>query len=510
MKNQKKDLPVKTRSTMHIPNAVSAVRLSLAAAVLFACVLSGCSKDPDPAASHAFVLDKPGEASDQNDTASAGNETADTEATDTMTVSTPTEPPVIVMNTEGDITYDPIDLEDFEEDEYVWDFDTRIFSKETKSPDEAVFTFAGDILFAEGYSITNKLKAVGNDINQVIKPEVMSGLKDCDIFMINNEFPYSDRGTPKAGKTFTFRAKPESVKYLQEMETDIVSLANNHAYDYGEEALLDTLDILRDANIPFVGAGKNITEAMQPVYYKVNKKTIAITSATQIERTPNPESKEATDTTAGVLRTLDPAKMVQCIKTAEENSNFVIVYVHWGSENTDLVEASQRELAKAYVEAGADLIIGDHPHCLQGADYVDGVPVFYSLGNFWFNSRRVETGYLKLILNTTKDDCSIKELSFVPCVQNGCITSLATDAEKEKILSYLQGVSDHATISSEGVIEYSEENHNTQNGQNTSPSKAYVRTTQEEEPTTDPALDPNFLLQLMQQQQMTEQAVPAQ
>ncbi|MCR4739823.1 MAG: CapA family protein [Lachnospiraceae bacterium] len=417
------------------------------------------------------------------------------------------EEPVIVMNTEGDITYEPFDMSVYEEDEYVRDFDARVFSMETASKEEAVFTFVGDISFAEGYSIMTKLRDVGHDLSQVIRPEVMSALRDSDVFMANNEFPYSDRGTPKAGKTFTFRAKPESVKYLTEMGVDIVSLANNHAFDYGEEALVDSLDILRNADIPVVGAGKNISEAMQPVYFKVNKKTVAITSATQIERTPNPESREATETSAGVLRTLDPSKMVQCIKTAEENADFVIVFVHWGSENTDLVEDSQRKLAKAYVEAGADLIVGGHPHCLQGADYVDGVPVFYSLGNFWFNSRRVETGYLKLTLDTTGDGCSIKELKFVPCLQNGCVTRLSEGEEGQKILKYLQGVSDHALISEDGVITYSEENHNIENGQNTSPSKAYIRKDTEEEEAADPDLE--ALFQLMQQQNPNPDAMPA-
>ncbi|MCR5106827.1 MAG: CapA family protein [Lachnospiraceae bacterium] len=444
--------------------------------ILMLLPVCGCGDKNENGNATAFVIGKSDEATAKDTSLQEGENIS--------------EIPVIIINTEEEEA-EPIPSQEpaeEEEEEVIWDFDKRIFSKETKSPDQVVLTFAGDISFAEGYSNMSRLRDCGEDINGVIKPEVSQGLKESDIFMVNNEFPYSNRGTPKEGKTFTFRAMPESVRYLTALETDIVSLANNHAFDYGEDALLDSMDILKEADIPFVGAGRNIEEAMQPVYFKVNKKVIAITAATQIERTANPESREATEDSPGLLRTLDATKMVKCIETAEENSDFVIVFVHWGSENTDLVEASQRELARKYVDAGADLIIGAHPHCLQGFDYVNGVPVMYSLGNFWFNSRRVDTGYAKVTINTTDEGCSIGEFRFVPCIQNGCTTSLATGDEAVRILSYLQGISDHATVSGEGVIEISDTNHNIQNGQNTSPSKEYIRKDTEEETEEAPGM----------------------
>ncbi|MBR2275126.1 MAG: CapA family protein [Lachnospiraceae bacterium] len=424
--------------------------------------------------------------------------------------------PIIVINSE-DINFDvSVDGEaetDGEEEapaefvyEEIYDDVNKNYSIETADLTEAVLTFIGDISFAEGYSNMSELYKQGNGVLGVIAPEVLAGLNDSDIFMANNEFPYSSRGTAREGKMFTFRAKPESVKYLNDMKVDIVSLGNNHAYDYGAEALSDTIDILNEARVPFVGAGKNIEEAMKPVYFKINGKTIAYTSATQIERTGNPDTKEATADTPGVLRTLDSTKMVSCIKTASENSDFVVVYVHWGSENTDLVEESQRKLARDYVSAGADLIIGDHSHCLQGIDYVDGVPVFYSLGNFWFNSRTIDTGFARVTLDTSGDGVSVKEFAFVPCIQRGCHTYLASESEKERILTYLQGISNYAEVSPEGVITASSSNHNIQNGQNTSPSKEFVRATPtpEEVPAEAPAVDP---AELLLQQQALEQAL---
>ncbi len=414
--------------------------------------------------------------------------------------------PIIVINSEdikveftADVTPTP-EPDPFVYEE-IYDDENKTYSKEAKSLDEAVLTFIGDISFAEGYSNMNALYKESDRILGCIRPDVLEGLKDSDIFMANNEFPYSDRGSAREGKMFTFRAKPGSVSYLHDMEVDIVSLGNNHAYDYGPDALLDTFDILNEARIPYVGAGRNIDEAMKPVYYKVNGKTIAYTSATQIERTGSPDTKEATADSPGVLRTLDSSKMVKCIQEASANSDFVIVYVHWGSENTDLVDDSQKKLARDYVSAGADLIIGDHSHCLQGIDYVDGVPVIYSLGNFWFNSRTIDTGYVRVILDTSGNEVSIKSFEFVPCIQRGCHTYLADESEKQRILEYLQGISNYALVSPDGHIERSDENHNKQNGANTSPSREFIRKTDEEqEPDAEPVA-PDPMAELLLQQQ---------
>ncbi len=385
--------------------------------------------------------------------------------------------PVIIMETEDEPVpsqnENPADLTDDSEadpaeEEEIWDDENKIYSMHAASPDETTLVFVGDICFHDGYSNMGAFRDRGSDIGQCILPGVMEGLKAADIFMANNEFPYSDRGTPTAGKQYAFRAKPSNVNILHDMGVDIVSLANNHAYDHGPDALIDTIDILKEAKVPFVGAGKNIDEAVKPAYIRINGKTIAYTGATQIERTANPDTKEATADSPGVLRTLDATRYVKVIEEAKGNSDFCIAYVHWGSENTDLVEQSQRDLAKKYAAAGADLIIGDHSHCLQGLDYVDGVPVIYSLGNFWFNSKTVDTGYLRVILDK---ECKIKTIQFIPCVQEGCKTRLAEDEKKTSILNYMQGISNHASIDADGFITQSSEDHNTQHGKNTSPSR---------------------------------------
>ena len=303
-----------------------------------------------------------------------------------------------------------------------------VYLKSVKNPGEVSIVFGGDIDFDGGYANMNSLRSRGGEISSALSPGLLSLLQDADICMLNNEFPYSKRGTPTPGKKFTFRADPSTVRYLNDMGVDIVGLANNHAYDHGPDALLDTFDTLDGAGIPYVGAGHNIEEAMKPVYFIAGGMKIGIVAATQIERLTPPDTKEATETEPGVLRTMDPAKFLTVIENAESNSDFVIVFVHWGSENTNTYEASQRELALKYAAAGADLIIGAHPHVLQGFDYADGVPVMYSLGNFWFNSKTLDNCAVEVVLK----DKELESLRFIPCQQKNCTNPTVRNARMTK------------------------------------------------------------------------------
>ena len=381
--------------------------------------------------------------------------------------------------------------------EEIYDPVGKVYSIIPASKEETTITFAGDVGFAEGYSTINVYRQQANGVEDCIAPDVLSRMRGSDIMMVNNEFPYSYRGSPTPNKTYTFRADPKDVQIMNDMGVDIVSLANNHAYDYGPDALIDTIDTLNEVQLPFVGAGKNIEEAMRPAYFHVNGHVISYVSATQIERYASPDTKEATEDSPGVLRTLDPAKTVKVILEAAANSDFTVVYVHWGSESTDLVEQSQRDLAKAYVDAGADLVIGDHSHCLQGIDYVSGVPVFYSLGNYWFNSKTLDTC---LVTATLDDECKISKLEFVPCIQSGSKVKNADSDNYDRILQYMRGISNYAQIDENGLVTESDTNHNIQNGQNTSPAKKVEKPAETESAQTGLTPEEEALLQMLVQQ----------
>lgn len=327
--------------------------------------------------------------------------------------------------------------------------ENNIYVREPSVSGQAILTFAGDVLFDDNYAITGQVRADG-DISKGVSPEVIGRMQAADVMMLNNEFAYSNRGTPIEEKQFTFRARPETVSYLNDMGVDIVSLANNHAYDYGPEALTDTLDTLREAEIPYVGAGRNIDEARKPVYFIVGDLKIAFVSATQIERLDTPDTKEATETTPGVFRCWNGEKLLETIREAARSSDFVVVYVHWGTENVAELDWAQLKQAPELVGAGADLIIGDHPHCLQPIGVIRGVPVIYSLGNFWFNSKTLDTGMVEVVI----DESGIVSYQFVPCLQSGCRTTLLEGAEKERVLSYLRSISEGVQIDGDGFVSW--------------------------------------------------------
>lgn len=328
----------------------------------------------------------------------------------------------------------------------------EVYLAECESQDTVTLLFAGDILMDDHYAVMSTYHNRGNDINQAFDQGLLEQMRNADIFMINNEFTFTSRGTPTVNKKFTFRANPGNVSMYEEMGVDIVSVANNHIYDYGEISLLDTLDTLEQAEIPYVGAGRNLQEAMTPVYYIANGMKIAFVSATQIERNSVPDTKEATQDSAGVLRCMNPDNLLLVIEEAKKNSDYVILYIHWGTESQEAIDWLQEQQAPIYAQAGVDLIIGDHPHCLQKMDSVEGVPVIYSLGNFWFNSRTQNSCVVKVALRAGE----MESFQFIPCRQSDCRTVLLTGQEKTEVLDYMRTISPNVTIDEEGYVFFAE------------------------------------------------------
>ncbi len=310
------------------------------------------------------------------------------------------------------------------------------------------FTFAGDVLLDENYAVMSTYRANGSVLENCIDPQLLDIMRGSDVFMINNEFPYTNRGTPLANKAFTFHADPASVQILKDMGVDIVSLANNHASDYGEISLLDTLDTLEGAGIPYVGAGRDLDEAAKVVFYQNGDMRIGIVSATEVERMETPDTRGATENTPGTFRCFRNDALEEVIREAKKECDFLIVYVHWGTESTDELDWSQPGQAEDFTAAGADVIIGAHPHVLQEIDYVNNVPVFYSLGNYWFNSKSLDSCLVTLEIG----EDGLVSAKFIPCQTAGSKTSLATGEDAERILNYMRGLSDGVSIDEEGYV----------------------------------------------------------
>ena len=330
---------------------------------------------------------------------------------------------------------------------------TKIKESKTHDKTEAVLEFTGDVNLASDVRTVKSLKDNGNDITKCFSNDLLEEMRRADIFSVNNEFCYTTRGEPIKGKDYIFKADPKDVSLLKNIGVDFVNLANNHTYDCGEVGVLDTLDALDTYDMPYVGAGKNFSDAKKPLYYVLNGRKIAFVSATQIERSLN-FTKEATENSPGVIKTLNPDKYVDIIKDASTNADIVIAIVHWGTEGNSFYGEDQVKLAHAFVDAGADAIIGCHSHCLQGVEFIDNVPVFYSLGNYWFSlddemPDSYKTGIAKLIIG--RDGKIIPY--FVPCEFNMGVTKLITDkTEYATDLAYLESLSTSARVDSDGRI----------------------------------------------------------
>ncbi len=303
--------------------------------------------------------------------------------------------------------------------------------------------FAGDVLLSD--HVLNAYGKAGN-ISGVVDESLRSVIQSSDVFMVNQEFPFSLRGTAAADKQYTFRLPPEKVSLFNELGIDIVTLANNHALDFGADALLDTCQALDEAGIYRVGAGANLDEAKKPVIMEIRGKKIGFLGASRVIPVG---SWNATESGPGMLTTYDPAVLLREIEAAREECDFLVVYVHWGIERDERPQEYQRTLGRQYIDAGADIVVGSHPHVLQGLEYYKGKPIVYSLGNFIFGSSIPRTALL-----TVDWDGDNVRLKLVPGVSSGGYTRAVTDEEGiDQFYEYISSISYGAVADGDGCRE---------------------------------------------------------
>lgn len=324
-----------------------------------------------------------------------------------------------------------------------------IYEKSCKNENYVNLAFAGDVSFANDYLPSQNYTNQG--IDGAFDEGIQAVMQNADIFMVNNEFCYTKRGNA-VPKGYNFRAEPGRVKRLMEMGVDIVSIANNHAYDYGEEGFVDTIKTLDDAGMPYVGGGTDLEDAKSHiVYFIANGIKIGYIAATQVERDLPVFTQPATKDSPGVVRCFEPDMVNEMIREAKKRCDFVIVYPHWGTERMKETQEDQRALAHSFIDAGADAVIGGHPHCLQGAEYYKGVPICYSLSNFSFSSRIVDS----VILNLKITIDGIQEAKYIPCMEYSGKTILCEkgDGNYERIIGMLGDYSTDAEVDGDGVLQ---------------------------------------------------------
>ena len=312
---------------------------------------------------------------------------------------------------------------------------------ENERGENTTIIFAGDVLIAE----TMEQYYDTEGVERLVSEELLAEMQNADICMVNNEFQFSTQGMPMEDKQFTFRTDPKYVQIMLDMGVDIVSLANNHSLDFGTEALQDTFATLDDAGILYAGAGDTKERAEELQIIEVNGLKFGFLAATRVIPVSqwNVEFRQP-----GLFTAYDDTRLVECVEVAKEKCDFLTVYIHWGIEREAYPQHYQTATAKNCFDAGADLVIGAHPHVLQGIEFMDGKPVFYSLGNYIFAQTIARTALVKVEVQADGE----ATYSLIPAYAEDGRTKVFEGSEAEELFNYMNEISPRAFIDEMGNI----------------------------------------------------------
>lgn len=250
-------------------------------------------------------------------------------------------------------------------------------------PQKLTVVAVGDILFDRQVA-----SFIAKEGGEAPFAYVSSILQSGDITFANLECPLSKRGSRLQEKDVTFRGTPQAIAGIKHSGIDVVSLANNHALDYGPQALADTTSLLNRYKIKHAGAGQNISQAHQSATLKVENKRVSLLAYSYII----PAGFFASSSHPGIASARSPDRVAQQVKEATKTSDFVICSFHWGIEYQDYPIDIQRKLAHTAIDSGADLVLGHHPHVIQGLEIYKNKLIAYSLGDFVFDHFSRKTG----------------------------------------------------------------------------------------------------------------------
>ena len=297
--------------------------------------------------------------------------------------------------------------------------------------EEVSLIVVGDISYSRG---VERIVRKQNNINYPFL-KIQDYLKNADLVFGNLETPITPRlEIPDFEKIF--RSNPGAEKALRQAGFSVLSLANDHVPDFGEKGLKDTFYFLENAGIKYVGAGQNEREAYQPVY--IEKKGVKFAFLAYNDSDIAPAYYEASANRAGTAF-MRQEKMTKAVKEAKQEANFVIVSMHAGTEYSDQPNDSQINFAHAAIDAGADLVVGHHPHVVQTLEEYGGKYIFYSLGNFVFDQPQKQETKEGLAVKIYFSKDRINKISLLPVVmENLAQPEIANQSKGEKILQRLK------------------------------------------------------------------------
>jgi len=269
-------------------------------------------------------------------------------------------------------------------------------------------------------------------------------LGEADIAFVNNEAALCTGGRPLPGKGIWLRADPDAARALARAGIDVVSIANNHVLDYDGEGFEETLEALESAGVAYVGGGLNLAAARSPVWIEADGLRVGFLAYTDFADIfwswSYRRTLAATDSRCGVAP-LEEAAMVEDVAGAASQADAVVVSLHWGVEGGRMPTDGQRALARSLARAGATVIVGHHPHVLQGVEVVSGVPVLYSLGNLVWDPIR-EDNARGAVARVVIDGGGAADVELVPVRIEECRAVPATGRDAEEILATLAALSE--------------------------------------------------------------------
>lgn len=320
----------------------------------------------------------------------------------------------------------------------------QIYQKQGNTVGQAEIALGGNLTLTEE-GMTLGIYDQSGELKQMLSEELLNAMTQADIFFLNQECSISSEGEALEGKG-VLHANADRMKILEGLGADVVSLGNEHAADFGQDALKENLELLKNAKIAAVGAGADANQAKQPVYLIVNGIKIGFTAASGVEDTFDLAAGEGK---AGIQEYTDTKQYEDVIREAAANCDYLIVYDHEGKGDTNNVEAYQKEHAAAFLEAGADLVLGGHSDRLQGMEYINGKPVVYSMGSVLTDGTSRYAGILKL---TIKPE-GLEQMEIVPAIQTEEKTEyLDAKEEQKKMYDAVAALCPNAVIDENGVI----------------------------------------------------------
>lgn len=301
------------------------------------------------------------------------------------------------------------------------------------SAHKVVIALVGDVLLAG--SVGDAINVKGPDYPW---RETADLLRESDIAVANLECAVSNRGTPEPDKEFTFRADPKVLNGAANAGVDVLTLANNHVLDFGREAMLDTINLIKEQNIGCTGAGTNEDEASTPAVLVSKGKKVAVLAFTRI--IPRSDWIAGSDS-PGLASGHNYQQIMDRVKASEKEADISVVSMHWGYETEDIPDRNEIQLARALVDAGADIVVGHHPHVLQGIEIYKGRIIAYSLGNFIFTTPYQPKAGEGAILQVTAGPGGEYNARIIPTLISNGAARVLKGSDRQRVLDRVNQLS---------------------------------------------------------------------